>query len=150
MVCIVLLPVVAGVILNRYFGERLQGVKEVSPVVSVLVIVLIVAAIVGARKEDIMAHAGTLLPAIFVVHALGFGLGYAWGKVFRVSENRCRTISIEVGMQNSGLGVSLARTHFMAVAPLAAVPCAISAFCHCLIGSFLASVWRRRKDPPEQ
>ena len=118
-------------------------VKEVSPVVSVLVIVLIVGAIVGARKADIIAHAATLLPAVFVVHLLGFALGYVWGRLFKVSENRCRTISIEVGMQNSGLGASLARDHFQAVAPLAPVPCAISAFYHCLIGSFLASVWRR-------
>lgn len=144
MVSIVLLPVVAGVVLNRYFGRRLRLVREVSPVVSVLVIVLIVGAIVGARKADIISHAGTLLPAVFAVHVLGFALGYGWGKLFKVPEDRCRTISIEVGMQNSGLGASLARTHFAAVAPLAAVPCAISAFYHCLIGSFLASVWRRR------
>jgi len=144
MVSIVLLPVVLGVVINRYCGKRLGMVKEVSPVVSVLVIVLIVGAIVGAKKGDIVSHAGTLLPAVFLVHVLGFGLGYGWGKLFRVAEENCRTISIEVGMQNSGLGASLARTHFLVVAPLAAVPCAISAFYHCLIGSFLASVWRRR------
>lgn len=144
MVSIVLLPVVMGVVLNRYLGKHLRVVKEVSPIVSVLLIVLIVGAIVGVKKADIITHAATLLPAIFVVHAAGFGLGYLWAKLFRVSELSCRTVSIEVGMQNSGLGASLATTHFAVVAPLAAVPCAISAFYHCLIGSFLASLWRRR------
>lgn len=145
MISIVLLPVVMGVVLNRYFGKHLRMVKEVSPIVSVLVIVLIVGAIVGVKKAEIVEHAATLLPAIFVVHAVGFGLGYLWAKLFKISENNCRTISIEVGMQNSGLGASLATEHFAAVAPLAPVPCAISAFYHCIIGSFLASLWRRKK-----
>jgi BASS family bile acid:Na+ symporter len=145
MVSIVLLPVLMGVVLNHFLGKKLKVVKEISPIVSVLVIVLIVGAIVGAKKDDIVTHAVTLLPAVFVMHILGFGLGYGWGKLFRISENSCRTVAIEVGMQNSGLGSSLAQTHFVAVAPLAAVPCAISAFFHCMIGSFLASVWRRRR-----
>jgi BASS family bile acid:Na+ symporter len=143
MVMIVLLPIVAGLVLNSVAGEKLKRVKEVSPLVSVLVIVLIVAAVVGATKESILAHWQTLLPAVFVVHALGFGLGYFWGRLFKMQEKECRTFSIEVGMQNSGLGSQLAKTHFTL---LAAAPCAISAFYHCMIGSFLASVWRRRRS----
>ena len=116
-------------------------VKKISPLVSVLVIVLIVAAVVGATKTNIIAHWRTLLPAVFLVHAFGFGLGYLWGRAFRLRQKECRTFSIEVGMQNSGLGSHLAKTHFTATA---AAPCALSAFYHCLIGSFLASLWRRK------
>ena len=147
MVMIVLLPIVAGLVLNSVAGEKLKRVKEVSPLVSVLVIVLIVAAVVGATKESILAHWQTLLPAVFVVHALGFGLGYFWGRLFKMQEKECRTFSIEVGMQNSGLGSQLAKTHFTL---LAAAPCAISAFYHCMIGSFLASVWRRRRSSKDR
>ncbi|MGD1977873.1 MAG: bile acid:sodium symporter family protein [Akkermansiaceae bacterium] len=142
MVLIVLVPVVAGLVLNSVAGKRLEIIKRVSPLVSVLVIVLIVAAVVGATKSSIMAHWPTLLPAVFLVHAFGFGLGFLWGRIFKLREKECRTFSIEVGMQNSGLGSHLAKTHFTA---LAAAPCAISAFYHCMIGSFLASLWRRRK-----
>jgi BASS family bile acid:Na+ symporter len=106
----------------------------------VLVIVLIVAAVVGATKPEIQAHWQSLLPAVFIVHAFGFGLGYLWGRIFGLKEKECRTFSIEVGMQNSGLGSQLAKTHFTL---MAAAPCAISAFYHCMIGSFLASLWRR-------
>jgi BASS family bile acid:Na+ symporter len=142
MLCIVLLPIFGGLLLNRYLGSALQPVKKISPVISVLVIVLIVSAIVGATKPSIIIHWKTLIPAIFAVHALGFGLGYFWAKFFKIPEKESRTISIEIGMQNSGLGSSLAKTHFTM---LAAAPCAISAFFHCIIGSLLASYWGRKK-----
>lgn len=142
MVTIVLLPILGGLLLNRYLGKHLSAVRGLSPVVSVLVIVLIVSAVMGATKESIIEHWKTLLPAVFAVHALGFGLGYLWARMFGFPEKECRTVSIEVGMQNSGLGSSLAKAHF---SMLAAAPCAISAFFHCVIGSFLASWWNRRK-----
>ncbi|MEM9081780.1 MAG: bile acid:sodium symporter family protein [Verrucomicrobiota bacterium] len=140
MVTIVLLPVLGGVVLNQFFGERLRVVKAVSPVFSVVVIVLIVGAVVGATQENIVKYAGTLLPAVLIVHLLGFGLGYGWAKVFGLGLRERRTVSIEVGMQNSGLGSELAKTHFNLVV---AAPCAISAFFHCVIGSVLASWWTR-------
>ncbi len=142
MLGIVLLPIFGGLLLNRYLGSALRHVKQISPVISVLVIVLIVSAIVGATKLSIMTYWKTLIPAVFAVHALGFGLGYFWARFFRIPEKECRTISIEVGMQNSGLGSSLAKTHFTM---LAAAPCAISAFFHCIIGSLLASYWNKKK-----
>jgi BASS family bile acid:Na+ symporter len=147
MVMIVLLPIMVGLVLNSLAGKRLEAIKKGSPLVSVFVIVLIVAAVVGATKSNIQAHWQTLLPAVFIVHAFGFALGYLWGKVFGLKEKECRTFSIEVGMQNSGLGSQLAKTHFTL---MAAAPCAISAFYHCMIGSFLASLWRRRGGDGQQ
>lgn len=141
MVTIVLLPIIGGLVLNHFFGERLRGVKVISPLISVLVIVLIVSAVVGATKDGIIAHWKVLLPAVFIVHLLGFGLGFLWGRLLGMKEKECRTISIEVGMQNSGLGSELAKDHFTM---LTAAPCAISAFFHCMIGSFLASLWHRK------
>lgn len=141
MVMIVLFPIIVGLVLNSLTGKRLEAIKKGAPLVSVFVIVLIVSAVVGATKSGIQAHWRTLLPAVFIVHAFGFALGYFWGKIFGLQEKECRTFSIEVGMQNSGLGSQLAKTHFTL---MAAAPCAISAFYHCMIGSFLASVWRRR------
>jgi BASS family bile acid:Na+ symporter len=147
MVMIVLLPIMVGLILNSAMGRKLEMVKRVSPLVSVLVIVLIVAAVVGATKASIIANWKTLLPAVFLLHALGFAFGYYWGLFFKLQVRECRTCSIEVGMQNSGLGSELAKTHFTI---LAAAPCAISAFYHCMIGSFLASVWRRKRSSKDR
>jgi BASS family bile acid:Na+ symporter len=60
----------------------------------------------------------------------------------------CRTLSIEVGMQNSGLGMALASKHFSAM-PMVPAPCALSAVMHCIIGSVLASVWNRENKVAE-
>jgi BASS family bile acid:Na+ symporter len=147
MVTIVLLPVVGGVLLNRILGHKLDGVRQVSPLVSILVIVLIVGGVIGATKENIIAHFGGLLLAVFILHALGFLLGYGAGWLARLAERDRRTISIEVGMQNSGLGSALAKQHFSL---LAATPCAISAVYHCLIGSFLAAIWRVAQPDDDQ
>ena len=146
MVTIVLLPVIGGVLLNRFFGDKLDCIKKISPIISILVIVLIVGGIVGATKNNIIAYFGGLLVAILIVHALGFFLGYAAGWLARLAEGERRTLSIEVGMQNSGLGSALAKQHFSL---LAATPCAISALYHCLIGSFLAAIWSRRQPDSE-
>jgi len=143
MLTIVLLPVVGGVTLNQLFGHKLDAIRKISPTVSILVIVLIVGGVVGATKANIIANFGVLLVAIFILHALGFLLGYGAGWLARLVEGERRTLSIEVGMQNSGLGSALAKQHFTL---LAATPCAISALYHCLIGSFLAAIWRVKED----
>lgn len=148
MVTIVLVPVVAGVVINRFLKPNVRLlVGEVSPLVSIAVIVLIVGGIVGANKQLLIDNFGWLLLAVFILHLAGFLFGYLWAWLFRLGEMERRTVSIEVGMQNSGLGAALAKAHF-AAQPGAAMVCAISALYHCLIGSFLASIWRSR--PPEK
>ncbi|MEJ6778835.1 MAG: bile acid:sodium symporter family protein [Akkermansiaceae bacterium] len=146
MLTIVLLPVIGGVVLNQLLGRKLDGIRKISPIVSILVIVLIVGGVVGATKVNIIANFGGLLVAIFILHALGFLLGYGAGWLTKQVEGDRRTLSIEVGMQNSGLGSALAKQHFSL---LAATPCAISALYHCLIGSFLAAIWRAKSVDDE-
>lgn len=141
---IVLLPVIAGILLNHLVPNRiLRPLKAVSPLISVVVIVLIVGCIVGLRRDSIREAAGALLISIFILHAFGFLFGYLIARIFKFPEDYRRTLSIEVGMQNSGLGAALASKHFSA-APDTAVPSAISAFFHCLIGSLAAGFWRTR------
>jgi BASS family bile acid:Na+ symporter len=77
------------------------------------------------------------------LHAGGFALGHLFARLFGYDEIIRRTISIEVGMQNSGLGVVLAQNNFPQL-PATATPCAISAVFHSVIGSLLAAVWRFR------
>ena len=151
MVSIVLLPVMAGTLLNRLFLRAAQAVGAVLPLVAIVLVILIVGGIVGGSKAQIMEHAGMLLLATFLLHACGFALGYGLARLLGLSEIEARTISIEVGMQNSGLGSGLAKTPAFAAqfanatqAALAPVPAAISAVWHVLIGSLLAGIWRRR------
>ena len=90
-----------------------------------------------------MKSGAQLLLAVFLLHAGGFALGHFFARLFGYDEIIRRTISIEVGMQNSGLGVVLAQKNFPLL-PAAATPCAISAVFHSVIGSLLAAYWRRR------
>ena len=151
MVSIVLVPVVLGTLLNRLFPRAAERVSAVLPLVAIVLVILIVGGIVGGAKTQIAAHAGVLLLATFLLHAVGFALGYGLARMLGLGEIEARTISIEVGMQNSGLGSGLAKTPAFAAqfadatqAALAPVPAAISAVWHVVIGSLLAGWWRRR------
>jgi BASS family bile acid:Na+ symporter len=104
----------------------------------------LVSSIVAGNKMTIGLAGPKLFCSVFLLHATGFALGYLVMLWLGYGKAESRTVSIEVGMQNSGLGASLAKTHFadMAMAP---VPAAISAVFHCLIGSALAGIWGRRR-----
>ena len=140
---VVLLPVLAGVGLNSFFPRVVRVVLPVAPLVSVFFIALIVASIIGESADDVRSAAGPLLAAVLLLHGGGFALGYLFSKAMGHSRRVNRTVSVEVGMQNSGLAVVLARLHF--ANPLTALPGALSAIVHCVIGSGLAAVWRARR-----
>lgn len=152
MLKVVLLPLVCGVTFNSLLEkarhpQRIRSwIDAIGPLLSVVVIVLIVSCIVALKKEEIAKAAAPLFISVFLLHFFGFLLGYFFAKAAGCSESLRRTISIEVGMQNSGLGAALAAKHFPGLA-LAPVPAAISAVYHCLIGSLLAAWWRRREIP---
>ena len=140
---VVLAPVLLGLFLHHKAPKLTEFVLPAGPLVSVLLISMIVGSIVGQNAPAIFTHGTQLLLAVFLLHAGGFALGYVATKLFRYDTATARTVSIEVGMQNSGLGAVLAKTHF-AANPLTAVPSALSSVCHSLLGSLLAGVWRLR------
>ena len=108
-----------------------------------MAIVMIVSSIVGSQTAVLRQQGPVLILACLLLHGGGFLLGWLIPRLAGQSVQAQRTISIEVGMQNSGLAVVLARSGGFA-SPLTALPGAISAVIHCLIGSALAAVWRRR------
>ena len=85
-----------------------------SPLLSVLFILLIVGFVLAAKKEIILEHWQTMLMAVLLLHLGGFFLGFLIPRLIRQKKSVCRTLSIEVGMQNSGLGMALASKHFSA------------------------------------
>lgn len=141
---VVILPIVVGVAMNQYLPKFTRKIIPISPLVAVLFITLIVASIVGSGKAEILKAGPALILAVFSLHALGFLFGYFFSKIWIRREIQARTISIEVGMQNSGLGVVLARQNF--ANPLVAIPSAISSVFHSLIASLLAAVWRKMEE----
>lgn len=144
---VVLLPIALGVVAQRLFGARVGKVVEVLPLISVVCIVVIVAAVVAASQAKI-AESGLLIMAVVILHnGFGFLLGYLAGRVFGLPLAQRKSLALEVGMQNSGLGAALASAHF---SPLAAVPSALFSVWHNISGATLSSWFRRLTDKPEQ
>lgn len=140
---VVLLPVALGLLLRRGTPGLARRIAPVMPPLAVLAIVLIVASIVGSQRQALLAEGPLLLLAALLLHGGGFLLGWLIPALARQPQAVRRTVSIEVGMQNSGLAVVLARSGF-AASPLTALPGAISAVVHAVLGSLLAGWWRRR------
>ena len=140
---VVVLPVVLGLSLRRFAPGISARLLPVAPLVAVLLITMVVASIIGAGRAEIIEAGFRLLAAVFTLHAAGFALGYGVSRLLTDSKNAARTVAIEVGMQNSGLGVVLARQNF--ASPLVAIPSAISSLFHCMIGSAMAGIWRHRQ-----
>lgn len=142
---VVLLPLACGVGLRRGSPRWTALLLPAAPLVAVVLITLIVASIIGSGRDEILSAGGRLLLAVMTLHAGGFALGYALAATWSEERKDARTIAIEVGMQNSGLGVVLARQNF--ASPLVAIPSALSSLTHSLLGSVLAGVWRRLPPP---
>ena len=140
---VVLLPIVLGVSINKYLPKVTAKLLPVAPLVAVIFIILIVASIIGQGRDEIFQSGLKLAGAVFTLHLSGFLLGYLISRIFIKNRQVNRTISIEVGMQNSGLGAYLARANF--VNPAIAIPSAISSATHSIIGSIAAGIWRKTK-----
>lgn len=142
---VVIVPIVLGFIINHFFGKFTEKVVRVLPLISTTAIVAIVAAVVSANSSKIMTS-GLLIVAVVILHnILGYLLGFFIGKVLRLDMSKCRAISIEVGMQNSGLATSLAATHF-AQYPLATIPGAVFSVWHNISGAVLANIFAQTSD----
>jgi BASS family bile acid:Na+ symporter len=137
---VIILPVSCGVLLNHFLTDRLQALQAVFPAISVLAIVLIIAIIVALNAAQLAALGGLLVTAVVLHNLLGLLGGYWIPRWLGVPRVQCRTLAIEVGMQNSGLAVALAVKYFSAAA---ALPGALFSIWHNLSGALLASVWRR-------
>lgn len=145
---VVLFPIILGVVVQAVLGKKVQKIVGVTPFLSVVAIVAIVAAVVAVSQEKI-AQTGLLIFAVVVIHnAFGFLLGYFAGRMIGMSHFDCKAISLETGMQNSGLGAALAAVHFK-TNPIAAVPSAIFSFWHNITGPLLATYWARKAEKEE-
>nr|WP_174507140.1 bile acid:sodium symporter family protein [Acinetobacter sp. Marseille-Q1620] len=146
---VVIFPIILGVFLRTFFKEKTEQYIQIMPLMSVIGIVVIVAAIIAASKASIM-QSGLLILGVVILHnGLGFLLGFWASRFFNLSYFDSKAVAIEVGMQNSGLGVTLAAIHF-AASPVTAVPSAIFSLWHNISGPALATYWAAKADKIEQ
>lgn len=138
---LVIAPVALGVIINQYLHRVIKPIAPLLPLIAIISIVMIIAIVVAMNHQRVGQLSSLLLVAIALHNLSGLVCGYLAGKLFLQSEQNCRTLAIETGMQNSGLAVALALKYFSASA---ALPGAIFSIWHNLSGSLIASIWRKR------
>ena len=138
---VVIIPVVLGVALNSWAPRLVASIMPIAPLLSVIGVCFICAVMFAAHAPAILDHGLELILAVGLLHGGGFLLGYYFAKAFGYEHQSARTISIEVGMQNSGLAIVLAKQAFPLL-PLAPIVGAVSAVMHSLLGSVLAVLWR--------
>ena len=147
IVQVVVVPIVLGIVINKLFGDFVRRAIKLLPLISVIAIVLIVGGVVSVSSQQIM-QTGLLIMAVVMLHnLLGYALGFAVAKALRMNLAKSKAISIEVGMQNSGLASSLALMHFGAAA---AIPGAVFSVWHNISGSLAANYLAGKMDKEEK
>ncbi|MCF1503383.1 bile acid:sodium symporter family protein [Afifella sp. H1R] len=143
IVKMILLPLGLGFVMQKLAPALVRAAIPALPLVSVTGIVLIIAAVVAVNQEKI-ATTGLLIFAVVALHnGIGLALGYWLARMSGMPVAKRKAISIEVGMQNSGLGAALASAHF---SPLAAVPSAIFSVWHNIAGAIVANIYAKLDD----
>ena len=148
VVKVVLVPVLLGILINWVWGKQIQKISEVLPLISVVSIVMIISGIVAVNAEKILS-CGLLVLGVVMLHNLcGMGIGLGAAKILHIEYDKATAIAIEVGMQNSGLAISLATANFVAN-PLATLPGAIFSVWHNISGSLFAGIRRSGEQTKE-
>lgn len=139
---IVLAPVVVGLALRAAVPRVIERALDALPLVSVAGITAVVVIVVAASASTLLSVGLLVVVAVVAHNVLGLALGYAVARACRQPVAGRRAVSIEVGMQNSGLAAALATVHFN---PVAALPAALFSVWHNVSGSLLAGYWSRRE-----
>lgn len=146
---IVIVPIILGVVANALLGNKVEKVTSALPLVSTVAIILIAGGVVAAsHKHSELLNAATLIlvPVVMLHNVLGFVLGFIFSRLLGMNHAKSRSITFEVGMQNSALGVALAMAFF---SPMAAIPATLFSIWHNVSGSLLASYWAGKKTDDE-
>ncbi|SFN20828.1 bile acid:Na+ symporter, BASS family [Izhakiella capsodis] len=138
IVQIVVIPIGLGLIFHHGLNRLVKRVEPYLPAFSMVCILLIISAVVGGSQKFIGQVGLVVVAAVIMHNVIGLLGGYWGGKLFGFDESTCRTLSLEVGMQNSGLAATLGNLYF---SPLAALPGALFSVWHNLSGSLLAGYW---------
>ncbi|MCR5413126.1 MAG: bile acid:sodium symporter family protein [Kiritimatiellae bacterium] len=142
---VVIAPIAAGLLLDMYAPRFAHAAKRFMPAFSALAVSAIVAGVVAANAANLKGNLGAVAGAVVLHNLCGMLLGWSIAAAFRMDGAKRRTVAVEVGMQNSGLAVSLAKGHFnpdpsSAAMPLSAVPGALFSVWHNLSGALFAAV----------
>ena len=141
---VVILPIVLGLLVKRLLPKATEQATAYLPAVSTIAICLIVMIVIAANAHKLLAGGWIVILVVMLHNILGLTVGYLIGLMLKMTPAKRRAISVEVGMQNSGLASSLATLHFAAF-PMATVPGAIFSVWHNISGAVVARFFARQK-----
>lgn len=141
---VVILPIAFGFVVNKFAKKFVAKVIDILPVVSVIAICLIVSTVVSHNAEKILTTGAIVFVVVILHNLLGYACGFGLGKVLKMDMPKTKALTVEIGMQNSGLATSLANTAFPSLA-MATVPGAIFSVWHNISGAILANILRNRE-----
>jgi BASS family bile acid:Na+ symporter len=146
----VVFPVIAGHLLGRSFPKWESQARRVASTVANLVILWVIAVVVGRNRDNLSQLQGPLVTSLLLVNVAGYAAGYAGGVAMRLPDSMRRALTLEIGMQNAGLGATLA-TQLFPDRPAAAIAPALYTFGCMLTGTLLARLWSSRPaaDAPQ-
>ena len=136
----VIVPIFLGIYIKKFFRTKIDSFVEIFPAISSLFIAFICGLVVALNKDYLKNTSGLLLLGVVILNFLGLSLGYFAGYVYKFDTKRKRTLAIEVGMQNAGLGAVLSLKHF---SPEVAIPSALFATFCVITASVLAKIWSK-------
>ena len=141
---VVILPIALGFVVNKFAKKFVAKVIDILPVISVIAICLIVSTVVSHNAEKILTTGAIVFVVVILHNLLGYACGFGLGKVLKMDMPKTKALTVEIGMQNSGLATSLANTAFPSLA-MATVPGAIFSVWHNISGAILANILRNRE-----
>ena len=148
IVYVVIAPIIGGLLCQRFLPRLTQRVTPYLPAFSSIVIAMVVGIIVSHNASRLMVGGMLVLVVVMLHNLLGLMLGFSIGRLLRLQNAKCVALSIEVGMQNSGLASSLAVLHFAAF-PMATIPGAIFSVWHNISGTLAAKLYQRKQNNGE-
>jgi len=142
IVYVVIAPIIVGLLCQHFLPKLTKAVTPYLPAFSSLAIAITVGIVVSHNADRLMLGGMIVILVVMLHNLLGLSLGFTIGRLLRLEKPKCVALSIEVGMQNSGLASSLANMHFAAY-PLATVPGAIFSVWHNISGALAAKLFQR-------
>lgn len=147
LILTVIVPLAAGFTFRHFFRRFAEAVKDIFPAVSVTFIFFICAVVIAANHDRIAEMTSMILLVVVILNVGGLSCGYLLGTLFNLGIPQRRTLSIEIGMQNAGLGSVLAIQNF---GPRAAVPTALFVYVCIFTAAILCEFWKRSRVNPAQ
>jgi BASS family bile acid:Na+ symporter len=143
IVYVIILPITCGLLCQRYLSNITKRVVPYLPALSSVVIAMVVGVVVSHNADRLLVGGMIVVLVVMLHNVLGLSFGYLLSRLFHLPRQKCVAVSIEVGMQNSGLASSLATLHFSAY-PLASIPGAVFSVWHNISGALVAKLYQRR------